>query len=844
MIRTIAFIFLLLYFLSACSPKMILLEKGVSSTLAIERAEAISDLEYILSFEIPEKLAQKIRASEQIDFTLDRVPGRLILDFQVSADNLQHISVNGVDVNYTFENGHILLPGKMFGRGRNTIAIDFTAGELSLNRNPEFCYTLFVPDRASTCFPCFDQPDLKASYQLDLIVPGNWLAVANGKIVELRESAGGKSYSFGKTQPVSTYVFAFAAGKIDKVTRTKDGKDISLYHRETDTQRLDANLDEIFRLVFESLDWMEEYTGIPYPFAKYDLITLPSFQYGGMEHTGATLYRSSRLFLDPSATENEILSRAGLIAHETAHMWFGDLVTMKWFDEVWLKEVFANFIAAKIIHPAYPGINHDLKFLMSHYPSAYSIDRTPGKHPVIQDLDNLVNAGSVYGDIIYNKTPVIMKQLELLTGEEVMKSSLQEYLSIYAYGNADWNELIDILDEGTDMDLADWSDTWVYEAGRPEIGISRTSDPEKVLIEQKDPDLERRVWKQHLELVYGTAEDYAKEIFFLDGPSLEINLKKPQGSFLMGGGPAYGYFKLDPESMDYLMKYYNLFTDPLTRGTILVNLYENFLEGNLERDKYLPFLLEALGSEDEALNINHLTGCISTLFWKFMDHSSMEKYSDRLESVLGDRLHRADAGIKRYYFNALVNTALKASSLDRLYSYWKGDEVPEGLVLSEQDRTRLACELAVREYGDFRKILDIQLEDISNPDRRRELEFIIPALSADLEERDAFFNSLRDPVNREHEPWVCRGLAYLHHPLRAEGSEKYLPAALSMLEEIQLTGDIFFPKNWLDACLGGHSSERAAAIVRGFLEENPDYPLPLKRKILQSADLLFRSTGK
>ncbi len=142
-----------------------------------------------------------------------------------------------------------------------------------------------------------------------------------------------------------------------------------MLHRETDAAKVARNRDAIFDLHASALGWLERYTGIPYPWGKFDFLLVPSFQFGGMEHPGAIFYNASGLLLDPSATQNQKLGRASLIAHETAHMWFGDLVTMRWFDDVWMKEVFANFMAAKIVNPSFPEINHDLRFLLAHYPA-------------------------------------------------------------------------------------------------------------------------------------------------------------------------------------------------------------------------------------------------------------------------------------------------------------------------------------------------------------------------------------------------------------------------------------------------------------------------------------------
>ncbi|HBX67649.1 MAG TPA: peptidase M1, partial [Balneolaceae bacterium] len=311
-----------------------------------------------------------------------------------------------------------------------------TAGETSLNRNPEYLYTLFVPDRARTAFPLFDQPDLKATFDLTLKIPESWEAISNGPLETESTKDSIRVLDFAPSDLISSYLFSFVAGDFESLTRNVDGTEMTLLHRETDSEKVERNLDDIFTLHKASLEWLEEYTGIPYPFKKFSFALIPNFQYGGMEHVGAIQYRASSLFLDEDPSETQLLGRASLIAHETAHMWFGNLVTMEWFNDVWTKEVFANFMAAKIMNPNFPDINHDLNFLVRHHPSAYSVDRTEGANPIRQNLRNLNEAGQMYGSIIYNKAPIMMRQLELLIGEEALQEGLQEYLSDYSFGNA------------------------------------------------------------------------------------------------------------------------------------------------------------------------------------------------------------------------------------------------------------------------------------------------------------------------------------------------------------------------------------------------------------------------
>ena len=388
-------------------------EPGVSLELADLRKNTITNLNYDLRFEISKNIDDSIPSEIIISFDFKRVGDYpFIVDFKEKPEMINSVEINEDSSDYLFENEHILIPSSLLQEGRNSIRIIFYAGKQSLNRRDDFMYTLLVPDRARTLFPCFDQPDLKASYILTLSVPDKWKVVANGSLNKSVTNTDNQTitYFFRPTEPLSTYLFSFVAGEFEKAEKTDDsGRTIGLYHRETDPYKL-SQIDEILDEVFYSLEWLEEYTAIPYPFAKYDCIVLPGFQYGGMEHTGATLYNDRRIFLEKGAGISERMNRFSLVAHETAHMWFGDYVTMKWFDDVWTKEVFANYFAAFISADKYPDVDNSFTFL-DYASAAYTVDRTEGANAIKQPLANLKDAGLIYGNIIYNKAPIVMEML-------------------------------------------------------------------------------------------------------------------------------------------------------------------------------------------------------------------------------------------------------------------------------------------------------------------------------------------------------------------------------------------------------------------------------------------------
>jgi aminopeptidase N len=830
-------------------------EPGVAETLATARASRIADLRYELSFDIPADRARPIAGHEIVRFTLRDRAAPLVLDFDpgrgAGQDAPVRVRANGRDAPVRGVNGHLVVAPADLRDGANELELGFTAGDASLNRNPDFMYTLFVPARARLAFPCFDQPSLKARYALTLTLPGDWQVVANGEETGRRPHGDGYTVSFAETKPLPTYLFAFAAGKFSVEIARRDGRTFRMFHRETDAAKVARNRDAIFDLHAKALAWLEEYTGIPYPWGKFDFVLIPSFQFGGMEHAGAILYNASGLMLEESATVNQQMNRASTIAHETTHMWFGDLVTMKWFNDVWTKEVFANFMAAKIVNPSFPQFNHELRFLLSHYPAAYDVDRTAGANAIRQQLANLDEAGTLYGAIIYEKAPILMRNLEALVGADRFRDGLREYLSRYQFANATWPDLIAILDAKTDGHLAAWSHAWVEEPGRPTIKTMLVVSGGRIAslaFAQTDPRRRGLTWTQRMAVTLGYASGDRTLPVRLSGPRVLVSaakgLEAPLYVLPNGGGIAYGQIELDDRSRGYLLSHLPEIADPLTRGSAWVTLWDEVLRGVVPASQFVDLALVALPRESDELNAEQVLAYTRDAYWHFLAPAARTADAPRLESMLRAQIAAAKStSLKSSYFRAFRDTALTPDGVAWLQRVWKQEERIPGLTFAEVDYIDMALQLAVRQVADWRAVLDAQLQATRNPDRKARFAFVMPALDADPEVRARFFESLRDVKNRAHEPWVLEGLTYLHHPLRAASSERYIRPSLEMLQEIQRTGDIFFPQRWMTATLSGHTSPAAAADVRAFLASLPAaYPARLRMTIESAADKLFRAS--
>ena len=751
-------------------------EEGVSKLLATYRYATVKDLTYKLSFIIPEGKEAPVTGEAVIDFSLTSKREPVVIDFRVPKEYIHSLLVNGKAIDPSFINGHIVVAEKFLTKKFNRIELSFRAGDLSLNRNEDFLYTLFVPDRASTAFPCFDQPDIKARFSLTLDMPSGYRAMSNSPALTTDTTDSKVIVRFSETKPISTYLFAFAAGKFELVTKEIDGVTMEMLHRETRPGYIANNADEIFKLHYNSLKWLEDYTQIPYPFDKFGFVLIPSFQYSGMEHPGSIYYRASSLLLDESPTLNERLSRASLIAHETSHIWFGDLVTMKWFDDVWLKEVFAGYMSDKIVSPDFPGVNHELRFLLSRYPAAYAVDRTRGTNPIIQDLDNMKDAGSLYGAIIYNKAPVVMRQLEKLAGEADLRNGLQIYLKKYSWGNARWDDLISILEEVTRKPLGEWSRMWVREAGMPVLKpvVTRQQEGFKVTFSEDDPAGTIRHWPQTLKAMVITRTDtVTAEVTPADNKSFILSEEEPLCIIPDISGKAYGTFIFDSITTRHLTSNINEFTDPVLRGVLWVNMYENLVNGTIAPVIFYSTIFTALESENDLQLQDYLAGIFSSAFWDFLSDSERDSIAPEAEKMVWHKvLQISDPSVQRTWFSLYRNITVTDDGMTNLRKIWESTLLPRGLKLSEDELCTLTLTMAVKGYSNPEKIIAEQRGRITGNDRLLRFDFVVPSVSSDQTVRDAFFSSLSDPVNREHEPWVIEALGYLHHPMVAKRSEK------------------------------------------------------------------------
>ncbi len=792
------------------------LSEGVSKELAEYRKANISNIIYDLSFNIPSNPKENVTGKAIITFDL-KEQSDVILDFQGDFDGTCYVynkkKRKATDVTYYKE--HIVIPMKAMMIGTNKIELEFTSKDKALNRNDDYMYTLFVPDLARSVFPCFDQPDLRAVFLTKLNVPDGWKTMTSDNICQL-----------------PTYLYSFVAGNFQEKTDIRNGRPMRILYRETDPDKV-SQLNQVLDEASQAVSWMEGYTGIVCPFKEYGMVILPGYQFGGMEHPGALQMSDRRIFLEKHATQEEKVARLELIAHETAHLWFGDLVSLKWFEDVWVKEVLSNFMVSKITRRSLSKIDHDMNFLRTFQHRAISIDRTDGTHPIAQELSNLNHASMLYDNIIYDKAPVMMRMLESIIGAPQLQNGLQKYLQTHLFGNASWKDLIDALDEAAPTaGVRQFCEVWVGQKGMPTIHTSYQNG--NIVITQKDPFQRGLVWPQKFQvrLIYelGTSRTMTVD---MQQPTVTIKVAgRPNYIIPNYDGKGYGHFTLDEEYTLILPKRLITTRNDLNRYALLQTIHDNYLLGRVPAS-YFGELYRFMMNERNPLIIS---AAVDHMFKIAFDMTPSQR--ETLELCMTDLLkeNRTDA-CHQYVIRKLGCYATSPEVLDKIYTIWQHHNDP---LLNEQDYNNMAYRLAIVRGSTYRDVLAAQRRRLKTDDERREFDYISRVCSPDANLRLELFNVMLRPQNRDQEPWALKALELLNSDVYEPQCNAYIIPGLQSLQYIQQTSDIFFTNSWLKAMFANHKSTEARLLIEKFVTDHPDYPEVLRNKILEAAWILMK----
>lgn len=721
----------------------------------------------------------------ELDETSTSFSGDVIIDFNLANNNkmpvtvdfdggeIAAITLNSKPVEWKYNQWFISLAPELFTVGKNNLHIRFTrpyatAGD-GLHRYKDketgnvYLYSNFEPFNAHKMFPHFDQPDIKASYKLDVIAPQSWQVISATRETHVTKQGDKKHWVFAVTAAMSSYVFPLHAGPYAVWEDNSGSVPLRLFARQEMAQYV--NHQEWFVFTQQAFTFFNQYFEYPYPFVKYDQLIVPDFNSGAMENVGAVTFnetfisRGTKTYLQRMRTSN-------VISHEMAHMWFGDLVTMDWWNGLWLNESFATYMAT-----LQQAANTEFKkdawnvFYTDMKQWAYTADQLVTTHAIELPVANTAEAFTNFDGITYGKGAAVLKQLAVFVGEENFRLGVAAYLKKYAYGNTRLKDFMDEVGKAAKQDLTGWSQEWLDKAGLNTITVDYQCVGEGNLAKLKKLEIVQTAPKENPVLRHQRVQ---LGLYNLNQEKISLNkilpihykaertpIAEAKGlrcpAFVYPNVADWGYakIKLDKQSRQTLLTHLPEFDADL-RKMLWQNLWDDVEDANMSLTEYVSFVQKNISQETDLQLVGNVLGKLqsaSIYFW-IMTQAGQEHKADlvALETIGQQQLARAEAAsnFQRVAFDAYVALTHTPAGLEILRNFLFNKNLPQGFVLDQDRRWALLRRLNQFQFKDYRELTAVEAQK-DKSDLGQQMAVVSEVLRPELAVKEKWFAELLSP---------------------------------------------------------------------------------------------------
>ncbi|MCH8564957.1 aminopeptidase N [Nesterenkonia sp. LB17] len=868
----------------------------------------------------PAPKAETYPVRTRIDFASSAVGVSTFLDHLGAS--VESLVLNGetLDVAAHVGPARILLPGL---RAENTVEIRSTSrysrsGE-GLHRfvDPSdeqvYLYTQYEPADSRRVFPVFEQPDLKARFSFSIIGPQHWQLRSNSPAIsrmplESGEAAGAAKgepagaddaaeaagaavvgplvrVEFAETPRMSSYITALLAGPYHHVEGHYRGGvpggetvqiPLSVLCRASLAEHFDA--DALLELTQRGLDFFHAEFAYPYPWGKYDQVFVPEYNLGAMENPGLVTFTETYVF-DTAATDAQYETRANTLMHEMAHMWFGDLVTMHWWDDLWLKESFADYMGSLAVDEATDWTTSWISFANGRKAWAYVQDQLPTTHPIVADIPDLEAADQNFDGITYAKGASVLKQLAAYAGREAFREAARRYFSRHAFGNASLGDFLAVLEEVTGANMDDWARAWLQTAGVPVLSAELDAaggGADRVLVREQGvaPATGESVSRPHkirvgvhvLDAAGETLALHAAQEVFLDPaapegltpvPELSVPADRPRLLLPNEDDLTYAKLSLDPESLAAVLTY--PVADPLARATVWAALWSMVRDGELPARRFLAAVQQLGLGIDEIVVVQGLLRQSLTALERYTPADERPALQRDLAARLAAELTRRTGGDhQRATARTLATLSRREGSqlelLEALLDGGAADHGISGLRIDEELRwaflqalaahgrvslDQLDAELAAKTTARAR--IAHRLAAAARPDRRVKQAAFGQALAGT--------DDSGEELSNDHLTATVDGFTVAGDPETAAVIERQTEAYFDALTDVwermsqgqatRVVSGLYPGAQDLDA--GAEPTEHPLALrTQRWLDENADAPAALRRLLIEEQDQLLR----
>ncbi|SNT40649.1 aminopeptidase N [Asanoa hainanensis] len=554
-------------------------------------------------------------------------------------------------------------------------------------------------DEAQRIFACFDQTDLKAPVNMRVTAPTGWIVAANAAVASTTPAGPTTAWEFATSEPLATYFVTLIAGPYHVVRSEHDGIPLALYCKASSAQHLDKDADEIFEITRQCLDKFHELFGYRYPFGKYEQAFVPEFNAGAMENPGLVVIRDEYVFRS-AVTDSERELRAITIAHEMAHMWFGDLVTMRWWDDLWLNESFAEYMGVRVTAEATRFSTAWTSFGMRRKAWGYETDQRPSTHPVAptsvpDSADALVN----FDGISYAKGAAALRQLVAWVGDEAFLAGIRAHFEAHAFGNATLADLLAALTTSSGRDLSAWASLWLRHAGVNTLRVSAPAGGGVAVLQSGDVLRPHRVAFGLYDRGDGGATTLRRRVEVdVDGARTEVpELRdEPAADLLLlnDGDLTFAKVRLDETSAAAVPTVLPGLRDPLSRAVVWTSTVDAVRDAERPVSDLVDLLVAALPAESEVIVVQDALLQGRALIDRYLPAAERAAALARVASVCEELVGMPDAGASRRLaaMRALVDVSVDTG---RLLGWLDGAGVPDAIEVDTDLRWRIVLRLAV-----------------------------------------------------------------------------------------------------------------------------------------------------
>lgn len=719
-----------------------------------------------------------------------------------------------------------------------------------------YLYTQFETGDARRMYACFDQPDQKATFAISTITPDHWEIISNYAIESTKDLGSKRKFTqFATSQVISTYVTAIVAGAYTSVHDEYKGEKtipLGIYARKSFFQHVDAA--NIFQVTKQGFAYFEKTFGLAYPFGKYDQIAVAEYNWGAMENVGCVTFHEDVLIFRSKVTERNYVSRATTIHHEMAHMWFGDLVTMQWWNDLWLNESFAEWASYQSVSESTKYTEAWTEFNSLRKNWAYRVDQLTTTHPIATEMEDLDAVRTNFDGISYAKGASVLQQLVAHVGRDNFITGLRRYFAKHAFGNTTLKDLINQLEAASGRDLTPWVATWLRTAGvntlRPVITLAGDTYT-SLSIKQEVPTMpvgstELRPHRLHVGLfdIQGSKLVRRTSVELdIAGALTEVTAFTGQKSadlvLINDKDQTYAKLRFDERSIATMKSHLGSLDDSLARGLIWASLWDSCRDGELSATNYIAIALGALKNESDISIVSATLGQIDTALWAYAHPAHRPVLRLQVATAIESFLDAAKAGSDHQlqFAKGFANTAITPAQLARIAAMLAGSIT--GLTIDAELRWFLfICGVKRGVFGPADIEKELALDKTAHGKQYGAMAYAqIPSKDAKAK---AFSSITTDDLSNTIHSYKCRGFNDpLHTEILSDFVDQYFDVLLKIwqtkgYEIAETTATLLFP-SWV-------ISDTTVAKAQHWLDvTGKDASHALRRTVLESRDAMVRA---